>query len=219
MTSSLQSPLPLFLAVILLLSKSALPQTELPAPKTVEEALHQMFDSAGVIFTGEVTAIRSLPGENGSSGVVEIDFKIDAAIRGCNSGSIYTLREWPGLWAGGDQRYPLGQHFLMLLHAPSPSGMASPVEGMTGAIPIRATTSAPQIASSSTATTPVIADLRWIGTHLLRPPAFSPSQVTAAASMPPTQSVTPSNSSVAAQQAPVSVVLDMFKDWQHQAQP
>jgi hypothetical protein len=66
MTSSLQSPLPLFLAVILLLSKSALPQTELPAPKTVEEALHQMFDSAGVIFTGEVTAIRSLPGENGS---------------------------------------------------------------------------------------------------------------------------------------------------------
>jgi len=97
--------------------------------------------------------------------------------------------------------------------------MASPVEGMTGAIPIRATTSAPQIASSSTATTPVIADLRWIGTHLLRPPAFSPSQVTAAASMPPTQSVTPSNSSVAAQQAPVAVVLDMFKDWQHQAQP
>ena len=70
-------------------------------PATVEDALHEMSDAAGVIFAGQVTAVRRVAGVGGASGVVEVDFRVDNAVRGCVSGGTYTLREWAGLWAGG----------------------------------------------------------------------------------------------------------------------
>jgi hypothetical protein len=100
------------------------PQT---IPQTIEDALRQMSDVAGVIFVGEVTAIRQLAGENGASGVVEIDFRVDDAVRGCRASSTYTLREWGGLWSAGDKRYRTGQRLLMLLHSPGAAGVSSPV--------------------------------------------------------------------------------------------
>jgi hypothetical protein len=180
-------------------------------PQTIEEALHQMSDAAGVIFVGQVTAVRSRTGTDGASGLMEIDFRIDQAVRGCTSGSTYTLREWAGLWGGSDQRYRVGQRLLMLLHAPGPTGITSPVGGMTGAIPIRAATPAPQTASATTASSPLIADLRWVGTRLQRPlPYASSTLVTAQSAGPPSVSVT----SLAAQQAPLSVVIGMLSSWQ-----
>src|SRR2546430_4660292 len=137
-------------------------QDSAPTPQIIEDAVHQMSDVAGVIFAGEVTAIRQRAGESGASGIVEVDFRVDDAVRGCAAGSTYTLREWTGLWAAGDQRYRIGQRLLMLLHSPGTAGVSSPVWGTSGAIPIRGTTSSPQVASSSTATTPLIADLRWV---------------------------------------------------------
>lgn len=185
-----------------------------PAPQTIEDALHQMSDSAGAIFTGEVIAIRQRAGDNGASGVVEIDFRVDDAIRGCTTGATYTLREWAGLWAANDARYRVGQRLLMLLHAPGVGGMSSPVGGADGAIPLRAAAVAPLAASASAASSPLIADLRWVGTRLERSVAYTSSQVVTGTSQQPSLA----DASTAAQQAPVTVVVQMLRSWQ-QATP
>ena len=186
------------------------PQTQQTLPQTVEDALHQMFDAAGIIFAGEVTAIRTRAGENGASGIVEIDFRVDQAIRGCAAGSTYTLHEWSGLWAGGTPRYLPGQRLLIFLHQPGPTGITSPVGGPTGIIPIRGTSSSPQAVSSSTTSTPLIADLRWVGTLLQRPSVPTEPLVTAAAAQP----ASVADTSTATQQSPLSVVLEMLASWQ-----
>ena len=182
------------------------------APQTIEDALHQMSDAAGVIFTGEVTAVRQRAGESGASGVVEIDFRVDDAIRGCTAGATYTLREWAGLWAANDARYRVGQRLLMLLHAPGAGGMSSPVGGTDGAIPLRATAAAPLATSASTAATPPIADLRWVGTRLERSVVYANSQVVTG-----TSQQLAADASTAAQQAPVTVVVQMLRSWQQAA--
>lgn len=225
------------------LAATAQAQETAPTPQTVEEALHQLSDAAGVIFTGEVTAIRHLNGDNGSSGVVEIDFRLDQAVRGCLAGSTYTLREWAGLWSGGDQRYRIGQRLLMLLHTPGPGGMSSPVGGMDGAIPISGSVSelvpqpggrsAPQATAGTISVSTVsrtdlpavppapVADLRWVGTRVVRRIAYQApmmlSSINAAAKIAPPPSVQgsdTSDTSIATQQAPVSVVVNMLAAWQ-----
>ncbi|HEU4635144.1 MAG TPA: hypothetical protein VFS41_03140 [Edaphobacter sp.] len=193
-------------------------QTVTPPPLTLEDALHQMSDVAGIIFVGEVTAVREKPGQQGVSGIVEIDFRIDQAVRGCTAGSTYTLREWAGLWEAGDQRYRIGQRLLMMLHAPSASGMSSPVDGMTGAIPIlpsvtmASVSSTQMLASASAATPSLIADLRWIAAQLARPTPFllSSSQVTAQTA----NSALTSAALEDAQQTPLPAVIRMLTSWQ-----
>lgn len=214
------------------------PQT---LPQTLEDALHQLSDAAGVVFVGEVVAIRHREGANGSSGVVEVDFRVDQAVRGCTAGGIYTLREWAGLWSGGDQRYRIGQRLLMLLHTPGASGMTSPVGGMDGAIPIRgaATELAPRTAATNatlatansitaaatqakvaTASAPPVADLRWVGTRVLRhidyqaPATHRTATATTATSAKSQTAASASDASTAAQQAPVSIVVNMLSVWQ-----
>lgn len=189
-------------------------------PQTVEDALHQMSDAAGIIFVGEVTAIRQREEQNGSSGIVEIDFRIDDAIRACTTGNTYTLREWAGLWSADEPRYRVGQRLLMLLHAPGASGISSPVGGMTGVIPIRGTTPAPlgvSAASAATSPMPVIADLRWVGTRLARTISVASSPMVTAADQTNSGNTVGDNS-VASQQAPVAVVVKMLRSWQ-QATP
>ena len=143
-----------------------------------QQALHEMSALASVIFVGRVTAVRHVPGSGGASGVVEIDFAVDEAIRGVSGGS-YTLREWAGLWAGGVERFRVGQRLLMLLHAPGAAGLSSPVGGMDGAIPIAgapaveasvaaARVSAPVSAPGASATENLSVDLRWIATRVAR---------------------------------------------------
>ena len=137
-------------------------------PQNVEDALHQMSDRAAVIFVGQVTAVRRIDGGGVSSGVVEVEFQVDQAVRGCAAGTPYVLREWAGLWVGGDQRYRVGQRLLMLLHAPGASGMSSPVDGLDGAIPIVRGGSAPLMAGTSARVAPPAVDLRWVGTKVQR---------------------------------------------------
>ena len=69
------------------------------APETVVDVLHDFSDQAAVIFAGQVLAVRR-PG----TGVVEVEFRVDEAIRGCAARMPYVLREWDGLWAGGSPR-------------------------------------------------------------------------------------------------------------------
>lgn len=188
-------------------------QTATPPPQTIEEALHQMSDLASIIFVGEVTAIRERPGQQGASGIIEIDFHIDQAVRGCTAGSTYTLREWPGLWEAGDQRYRIGQRLLMMLHAPGAAGISSPVDGMNGAIPVvPATSSSQMLATADTATPSLDADFRWIAAQLARPAPYTVSgnQVTAQA----LSSTLSAATLEAAQQTPLPSVVQMLNSWQ-----
>lgn len=188
-------------------------QIATPPSQTVEQALHQMSDLAGVIFVGEVTAVREKPGQQGASGIVEIDFRIDQPVRDCLAGSTYTLREWAGLWQAGDQRYRVGQRLLMMLHTPGPAGISSPVDGMNGAIPVvPAIFSSQMLATADTATPPLTADLKWIVAQLARPAPFpaTGAQLTAQ-SLPGTLSATNLQES---QQTPLPTVIQMLSSWQ-----
>lgn len=134
-------------------------------PATTEDALHGMAQQAAVVFAGQVVGVRRVGGMDGATGVVEIEFAVDDAVRGV-SGASYTLREWAGLWAGGDQPLRAGQRYLMLLHAPSAAGLTSPVGGTDGAIPIRGGLAGVQADGRTV-------DLRWVATRVVRPVAYT----------------------------------------------
>jgi len=159
-------------------------------------ALQEMSQLAGVIFTGQVVEVRRLAADSGATGVVEISFAVEEAVRGV-SGGTYTVREWAGLWPAGDTPFLVGQRYLMLLHAPSAAGLSSPVGGMDGAIPIRggltaaAETSGAQTVGATAETSGVTAntasssagldaqapdgrmiDLRWVGSRVVRPVVY-----------------------------------------------
>lgn len=207
--------------------------------QTVTDVLHQMSDRADVIFIGQVLAVRP-DSDSSNSGVVEVVFRVDQAVRGCTAGTTYTLREWGGLWAGGNQRYHVGQRLLMLLHAPSAGGMSSPVDGLDGAIPIRQGSTATPLAATSAPPAAPFVDLRWLGVKLQRPVSYrtgpAPTkdpvrqatmahQQTAYATVLGTRSsvapiivqlgnANPSEVSIPAQEASVDAVLDMLTTWQ-----
>lgn len=143
--------------------------TNMP-PATLEDALHQMSDKADIIFAGQVIAIRHHDGQGVASGFVEVEFRVDQAVRGCAAGTPYILREWAGLWEGGAARYRVGEQLLMFLHAPGPSGLSSPISGLDGAVPIHGSASA-MVAGAAAAQTPM-ADLRWVNTHVLHPVSY-----------------------------------------------
>lgn len=204
--------------------------------QTVEAALHQMSSRAGVIFVGTVRDVRRAKVTGIGSGVVEIRFDIEQAIRGCSGGS-YTLREWGGLWSANDARYRVGQTLLLMLHAPGGTGLSSPVGGMDGAIPLRASGTGVRSSDASTGAAEPVADLRWIGAKLTRtvkyrvsgaptlamaqaasssPAAGARSAVQAAAakSIELTPPVALSDASIPAQEAAVSTVISMLRSWE-----
>lgn len=138
-------------------------------PMTTLDALQQMELRAGVVFAGEVVAIRrvgtGLSGSEGGSpqnsfagnaGAVEVEIHIEDAVRGCTAGGQYVLREWPGLWVNQGPRYRVGQRAVWLLHAPNAAGMSSPVGGMVGVLPV----------TGRGART--LVDLRWMKTQVAR---------------------------------------------------
>ena len=153
--------------------QSALSQSA--PPQSTNDALHSMSRLAGAIFTGQVIAVRRIEGLNGATGVVEIDFAVEDAVRGV-SGSAYTLREWAGLWPAGDEPFRVGQRYLMLLHSPGAAGLSSPVGGMDGAIPIRGTGRAQATGEAETGSAGTgapadgrVVDLRWVATRVAQP--------------------------------------------------
>jgi hypothetical protein len=196
-------------------------------PQSVEEALHGMSDRAAVVFAGQVTAVRRVDGGGSASGVVEVEFHIDQAVRGSATGSTYVLREWAGLWAGNDARYRVGQRRLMLLHSPNAAGISSPVGGMDGALPIHGVGNAVRSENDRAATIATTAaemvDLRWVGAKLARPvtyrngpPAGGGSLLaTAANAADPVglSSASINAASTPAQTAAVGTVMGMLRGW------
>lgn len=198
------------------------------APQSVEDVLHQMSDRADIIFIGEVTAIRPHDDGGMAAGFVEVDFRIDQAIRGCTGGT-YVLKEWAGLWSGDARRYQTGRRLLMLLHAPGASGMSSPVGGMDGAIPIRGEADASPLAAATANPPASVADLRWLGAKVLHPASYvlhsalSPAPLTMEQQMAPagTAIVNPitavddgsSRVSTPVEQATVDTVARLLTSW------
>lgn len=138
--------------------------------------LRALAETAGVVFMGTVLSVRRVEGEGVASGVVEVRFAVEQAVRGCTAGSVYTLREWAGLWQGDDGRYRVGQRMLMLLRTPGAGGLSSPVGGRDGILPLLAGANGVTGAQSDAANgVPVDGgsareqvDLRWIGARVRR---------------------------------------------------
>ena len=143
---------------------------------TVEAALRTMSSQAAVVFVGTVTAVRRSGGDgfSAATGVVEVRFAVEQSIRGVADGGTYTLREWGGLWAAGDQRYKTGARLLMLLHAPGVTGLSSPVGGLDGVIPIIGSTPLVRSEDETVANDAPLADLRWLAAKLERPVQYRP---------------------------------------------
>lgn len=210
-------------------------QVDNAIPQTVADALHQMSDEAAIVFVGEVIAVRPHEAGTRASGFIEVDFRVEQAIRGCTTGGNYTLREWAGLWAGNAHRYEAGQRLLMMLRAPGPSGMSSPVGGMDGAIPIRGGGAASLLLSASTTSQTPIADLRWLGAKLLHPVSYplrapipptplslsqqmSPASIDELIADPTTaEGVSANRASIPVQQASVDTVVKLLTSWQKAA--
>jgi hypothetical protein len=128
---------------------------------------------AGVIFAGQVTAVRRPIGYAGSpqgaaEGIVEVEFRVDAAVRGATAGSVFVLKEWAGLWAGGIDRYRVGERLLLFLHSPNAQGMSSPIDGMDGAVPLEGNGTAPGAGDAFTTVGTWMVDLRWLQAQVLR---------------------------------------------------
>jgi len=224
------------LAGAALLAFSCAAQASAPIPKTVEDVLHQMSDKADIIFVGQVVALHPSIEGGTASGTVAIDFHIDQAVRGCSVGGTYVLREWAGLWSGNNQRYQIGQRLLMMLRAPGPSGLSSPVAGLDGAIPVHHGITATPLSDASAASQISVVDLRWLGAKLEHPASYrlqsvlSPTPLTlsqqmASASAPSGElianSVTAEDSSsrvsVPIQQASVDTVIQLLASWRKAA--
>jgi hypothetical protein len=187
--------------------QSALSQSA--PPQSTNDALHSMSRLAGAIFTGQVIAVRRIEGLNGATGVVEIDFAVEDAVRGV-SGSAYTLREWAGLWPAGDEPFRVGQRYLMLLHSPGAAGLSSPVSGTDGAIPIHGNRQALATGEAETGSagtgaagigTPAdgrVVDLRWVATRVAQPLQYriSPAVHAAALRAPMQEDAAESSSSL-----------------------
>lgn len=120
----------------------------LPAPpSTLEDALHSLYASADVVFTGEVIAIER------SDDAVTVRFQVLEGIRGVSDGATYVLREWAGLWVDEPSRYIVKEQRLMLLRANSVCGYASPAGGV-GAFPLHGDSAQGSV------------DLRWLAAQV-----------------------------------------------------
>lgn len=117
-------------------------------PSSLDDALHSLYQRAEVVFTGEVIAVKA------TGDAVVVMFRVDDGIRNAMRGSTYVLREWAGLWADDPARYVVGERRLMLLHANSVCGFASPAGGVSGAIRLHG-----DVAQET-------ADLRWIAAQV-----------------------------------------------------
>ncbi|HEY9138885.1 MAG TPA: hypothetical protein VIM67_11480 [Terriglobus sp.] len=170
----------------------------LAPPDSVEAALHSLYQRAEVVFTGEVTLVER------KGDAVAVSFRVEDGIRNVVSGSTYVLREWSGLWADDASRYVVGERRLMLLHANSVCGFASPAGGSSGAIRLHGD------AVQGTA------DLRWVAAQVAVKSATSTTPVASAfaQAVPITQGSDESPIAVDHSALDSAVVTGMLHAWQ-----
>jgi hypothetical protein len=173
-------------------------------PLTTEDALHAMSQQAAVIFAGQVVSVRQ---RGGATGVIEIEFAVDDAIRGVRGGA-YILREWAGLSPAGESPFRAGQHYLMLLHAPGASGLSSPIGGADGAIPIR----------GGNPSAGAVVDLRWVATLVVQPVSYRLRPIARPTGLPviaqPNAKVEDTPRGDVTNAAPYVTVLTLLRNWE-----
>ena len=144
------------IAAAQLLSATAIPEPFAPplAPGSndVSSVMRSLSSRAGVIFVGQVEKIQP------NGGVMDIVFSVQQHVAG-DVGDTYTLREWSGRWAGGQQRYNVGERAMIFLYPPNAAGISSPVDGMAGVVPL-----IPMGAKED-----ALLDIRFLETRLERP--------------------------------------------------
>jgi hypothetical protein len=92
----------------------------------------QLVRSAGIIFSGRVTFIgHAASPSRPDPASTTVTFRVENAIRGTALGQNLTIREWAGLWSGGE-RYRVGDRILLFLYSPGRLGLTSPVAGAMG---------------------------------------------------------------------------------------
>jgi len=97
---------------------------------SLPESFRQTVRKAGLIFDGTVTAVARETGIAGAPLAYRISFQVKQGIRGVQTGSAVTIREWSGLWTGGDThepRYRVGERSVLFFYPPRPGGLTSPV--------------------------------------------------------------------------------------------
>lgn len=90
---------------------------------------------AGTIFAGTVLRVERVASTNGEPATVQISFRVDDAVRGCDAGQTILLHEWAELWVNRS-RYREGQKVLIFLYPDSDARLSSPVAGELGIIHI-----------------------------------------------------------------------------------
>jgi hypothetical protein len=105
------------------------PPSSITGASDVASVMHSLSARAGIIFVGQVEKIQP------NGGVVDIVFSVQQHVAG-EVGETYTLREWSGRWAGGQQRYTVGERAMIFLYPPNAAGISSPVDGMAGVVPM-----------------------------------------------------------------------------------
>jgi hypothetical protein len=100
--------------------------------------LSQIVSSAGIIFSGRVTAVGTAgvpavsPPER-SSAWTAVTFQVEYALRGTTAGRSLTIHEWSGLSSGSHkENYRIGERVFLFLYPPSRLGFTSPVGGGAG---------------------------------------------------------------------------------------
>jgi hypothetical protein len=123
-----------------------------PDASDVASVMRELSSRAGVIFVGQVERLQP------NGGVMDIVFNVQQRVSG-EVGDTYTLREWSGRWAGGQQRYHVGERAMIFLYPPNDAGISSPVDGMAGVVPF-----IPMGANED----PLL-DIRILATRVIRP--------------------------------------------------
>ena len=129
-----------FFAVVLTLVSLPLFAEELAGPRTAGSNPpgfpypmhpHPLARSSGYIFAGRVKSVERIAPKGNGVATVQINFHVDEAMRGVQTGQTLAIREWAGLWESGE-RYRPGERVLLFLYPPSKLGLTSPVGGRMG---------------------------------------------------------------------------------------
>ena len=102
-------------------------------------SFQQAVRKSGLIFDGVVKSVVRESNGSGAPLAYRISFQVREGFRGVRSGSVLTIREWAGLWTGGDThepRYRIGERSIVFFYPPRGGGLTSPVGGSKGKLAV-----------------------------------------------------------------------------------
>jgi len=120
------------LGTALLMLIATIPSWSQPLPSS-GAWVERLAGPAGIIFSGTVSRIERVPGEDGQPVALRVSFRVDEAVRGCMAGETIEIVEWAELWARAD-RYRKGERVILFLYPRNEAGLTSQVAGELGVV-------------------------------------------------------------------------------------